>query len=97
MDEFISLEGQDTKRYRRKPSEPQIVICAHCAQEVTSHPHCKTCEIMIHKSVFNCHCGKAHTLTEDGIDCVSCVDIRINGRPEYDLGALGHIALELSN
>ncbi len=84
-------DGGGTARYSNKYKATQPMICVHCGVLVASHLKCNTCDILLHQIDYKCHCGAAHTLTKDGIDCESCVNIRENGNPEYDLNATSYL------
>lgn len=91
----IGLTDGDKGIYRRRRTEIPVIVCVHCGVLVTAHARCSTCSILIHKINYNCHCGAAHTLTEDDKDCTSCVKVRVHGRQEYDLDALSYLTSDL--
>ncbi len=89
---YTGLEdGGNTARYRTPRKEKPILICAHCAKLISEHQRCKTCEVLLHTDSFVCHCGTAHTLTEDGQECVGCKTYVAFGIPEYDFNGINKL------
>ena len=71
--DFIVSEGYNTKRFRTPRKEKPIIVCAHCAQLISEHKRCTSCDILLHTESFPCkHCGVDHTLSSDGDRCLNC-------------------------
>jgi len=76
---FIEVEGAGTGIKSSKVATP----CIYCGIVAWKHKKCSQCRILIHTEKHNCECGKAHTYSEDGIDCASCQEIKVKGKPAY--------------
>lgn len=95
----IILGDKDKNNYRGPYSDRprrQLVslFCLYCKEFIVGHRRCVDCKVMTHLEIYNCDCGKAHTLTLDGVICVDCKNYRENGLPEYKLSELSTLIME---
>lgn len=91
----IVPHNKGLRSHRTPPTEIIPPVCIYCKGLCSTHSRCTDCEILLHTELFLCHCGKAHTYTKNGTECIKCVNYKENGMSIYPDGFFDGLAATL--